>query len=207
MKCNFWEKAVYYKLDKELHPERLEEVDAYRVFGPNSRPNSHRQGRRLDVLGRNSKGRLYHIIHDADTGKVWEENPIKGKTNNGLYRSIICSAVGVGLPWLVYELMPGQRKRRSITGDYNQLVEIIRGENMKDLTKAVKDIKVYQLPMDDVSKLLNKELELVDTKNPETFIKAEDTFWLRVRAHELDADAVVTYNPGSSIGTPVRFKK
>jgi len=50
-------------------------------------------------------------------------------------------------------------------------------------------------------------LERVDTKDPKTYIAAEDTFYLRVKAHLMGADAIVHYQPGSAIGTPVKYAK
>ena len=70
---------------------------------------------------------------------------------------------------------------------------------MEELTENIKDVRVYQGSLENV--------ERVDTGNPETFIRASDTFGLRVKAYLLGADAVVEYQPGSSIGTPVKFKK
>ena len=40
-----------------------------------------------------------------------------------------------------------------------------------------------------------------------TFMQQADDFWLRVDAFCLGADAVVHYQPGSAIGTPVKFVK
>lgn len=117
------------------------------------------------------------------------------------------SVFGVGLPFLGYYLLPGQRKRRRQQIAYNEDVKHLSELNMKDLEEAVKDIKIYQLSSGDVSNLIGKKFELVDTKKPETFLSAEDHFWLRVRAHELGADAVVGCQVGSSTGTPVKFKK
>ena len=47
--------------------------------------------------------------------------------------------------------------------------------------------------------------ERVDTGSSNQFIKAENLRDLRIRALELGADAIVHYQPGSAIGTPVKY--
>ncbi len=79
--------------------------------------------------------------------------------------------------------------------------------NRQELEKKVELIKVYQATIPEVEKIIGRELVIVDTKRPEQFIECQDSFWLRVQAYQLGADAVVHYQPGSAIGTPVRFKK
>lgn len=215
MKCNqeVLEKAVYKAVDDMSNPERLNEIDVYRVFDHGGIKSLNISGRILHVFG-SSYGHddlantvMHHVTLNADTGKVLHEESFYKINPNSIVLSGVMSVFGVGLPFLVYYLLPNQRERRKEQITYDFAVKNLRGENMKDLEEAVKDIKIYQLPPGDVSNLIGKKFELVDTKKPETFLSAEDHFWLRVRAYELGADAVVGCQIGSSTGTPVRFKK
>jgi hypothetical protein len=107
--------------------------------------------------------------------------------------------------------------KESLQWFYGGREEIVTANQM-DLNDKIKDIRLYQGGLEEVAAVLGKELELVDTGKPQTFIKVEkrdgsyasilpDTDWLRLEAFKLHADAVIHYQPGSAIGTPVRIKR
>lgn len=181
-------------------PEILETIDVVR-----------KEDGKVHVFGR-SGGRvfspspyLHYITHDANSGEIIQEDSFKSKDNSDLVFSFTFSLLGVGLPFFINELRPSNFKNRRKAREYYNKVHQFKNANMADLREAVKDIKVYQGTIEEVSEDLGKGLERIDTGKPETFIKGKDTFWLRVKAHIFGADAVVHYQPGSSIGTPVRY--
>ncbi len=98
--------------------------------------------------------------------------------------------------------------------------------NLKEVDGKIKPIRIYQLSIDELQTELGITVERVDTGLPETFLRGENVGWnnpispllldcnglsseemLRAQAYLLGADAIAHYQPGSSIGTPVRFKK
>ncbi|MBI4150004.1 hypothetical protein HY488_01225, partial [Candidatus Woesearchaeota archaeon] len=105
----------------------------------------------------------------------------------------------------LFSFLPYVRREEKFRDDYMRSVKQYEQANLKDMEEQIKGIRVYQGTIDEVSRELGKPLERVDTKQPETFLRAEDTFWLRVQAYLAGADAVVHFQPGSSIGTPVRY--
>ena len=176
--------------------ERLEKIDVIRKIG-----------NQMHVLGRNGKFSKYlnHIVYDITYGEIIDEDFFIKKDKDDLIRSEALSLFGVGIPFLIYELMPKQRERRRKTKEYNKTLKDFKDANMKDLIEAVKDIRVYQGSIKDVERDSGNKLKRIDTEKPETFIRAKDTFWLRVKAYSLGADAVINYQPGSSMGTPVKY--
>jgi len=185
--------------------KRLNHIDVTRI-----------QNGKLYVLGRNERpcsfdlfkprGNLYEIIHDAATGEIISEYSFKYHDPKALDEAKGCSFLLVGIPFLLNELRPSLRKRREQSKKYFETVVVIERANMADYEAAVKDIRVYQGSIDEVAKELGKELERVDTGKPETYLRERNSFWLRVKANYLGADAIVHSQPGSSMGTPVKFK-
>lgn len=100
-----------------------------------------------------------------------------------------------------------REERSNRRGQFFQQVNAYLAKNRDELSKKIKHIRIYQATIPEVERITGKELEIVDTKRPEQFIECQDSFWLRVQSYQLGADAVVHYQPGSAIGTPVRFKK
>lgn len=123
---------VRCKVSNKKNPkdERLTQLDAWGVHYPYP---SHK----IVVVGRDSKNNLYHIVHDAETGNILDERHMKYKSPYDLVVSGIFSIFGVGIPYLVYDLLPNQRRRRAFTKECNGLVELIKRENIKDLVEAV----------------------------------------------------------------------
>jgi len=209
--------------------QRLEEIDVIRY-----------EDEKIHVLGR-SGNKLYHIVHDAQTKEILEEDSFKQKefgeeaglctflatcgvglvivggaeggvgeggipilTNAQMLLMLPAAVAGYATPFLDY-LRPSVRERLRKTKRFNKTTQEFKNRNMDDLTEAVKDIRVYQEPVAGVEQALGRPLEIVDTGKSETFIKDKDSFWLRVKAYCLGANAVVDYQPGSSIGTPVKY--
>jgi len=149
---------------------------------------------KVHVLGKSNKKYRHYIIHDAKTGNIIYEDSFKKTdiSNTDPLDTVIYAVCSLG-----YSLLIKERIRKN--DEYRRKRDEFEKANLADLEKAVKDIKVYQGTIEGV--------ERIDTGKPETFIKAKDTFWLRVKAYNLGADAVINYQPGSSIGTPVKYKK
>lgn len=105
----------------------------------------------------------------------------------------------------LYALAPSVRKRIQQKRTYDQEVARCRAQNFEDAKQKISGIRVYQGSISELERELGWHGERVDTQGAETFLRAEDTFGLRLQAYRLGADAIVHYVPGSSIGTPVRF--
>lgn len=185
--------------------KKLEEIDVVR-----------REGKRIHVLGRNRKY-LHHIVYDVSTEKIVKEDSVRDVHNFLLAGLMSSTGIGLslGIPIVIYELTnPCAYRRRRKIKEYYRTVKQFENANkndyLSDLGQRIKDIKIYQGRINDISQELGKKLERVDTGRPETFIEAKDRSWLRIRAHELGADAIVHYQPsfsGFSIGTPVKYVK
>ncbi len=100
-----------------------------------------------------------------------------------------------------------QRRKRIIQKAFNSKALFFRDQNLANIAERIKPIRLYQGTMEEVERDLGRPLERVDTGKPETYIQKKDPFWLRVEAYLLGANAVAHYQPGSAIGTPVRFKE
>ncbi len=195
-----------------LNPERLNNPDMVGI-----------ENGKVYVLARGTgpnNNRFYSITHDAITGKVLEEDSFKeisnmiGSVTNDDITSALIFAFTLGLVPFIYETRPSVRERRKKTKEYNYSVEYFEYKNLEDLWKRVNHIRLYQGDIKTVEDELGP-LERVETGTPETFIETkyrliskgfifDSPFWLRVKTLELGADAIVSYQPGSSIGTPVR---
>ncbi len=202
-------------------PERINKVDVVR-----------QEGGKIHVFRKiptsfskyTLMGNLNHTIHDANSGEIIEENSSKysqfignahltnkmDKASMGFVSSMMGITIGwnvyspVFVPWIFSRLIDPWAGIRN--EEYFSKVREFKEKNMADLEKAIKDIRIYQGTKDEVSKELETGLERVDTGKPETYLTSNNPFWLRVRAHELGADAVIHCQPGSSIGTPVKYK-
>ena len=108
---------------------------------------------------------------------------------------------------LLYNLTPSVWQRWKELKNYNKKFIKYKEDNLRDIKNKIKDIRVYQGTIDEVQKELGRPLKRVETNKPETFLQENNPFWLRVEAYLLGADALVHYQPGSSIGTPVKYNK
>lgn len=185
--------------------ERLEEIDVVRKEGN----NVHVLGRSgtYECPNRVEPGKyLHHLTYDASNYRVIDEISFKRNEGSLFKFGKFFSFFGIGLPFLFYQTTPHAIKNRNLTEWQWTKVNEFQKANLEDLKDAIKDIKIYQGTTEEVEKELGVELKRIDTGKPETFIQGEDSFWLRVKAHLLGADAVVHYQPGSAIGTPVKYK-
>ncbi len=91
-------------------------------------------------------------------------------------------------------------------------------ENKKrqEREKLAEFIRLYQGSIDEVERDLNMRLKRIDTQTPETFLRERSHLWLRVKAAEFGANAVVHYRTQRDstthgdyltfhVGTPVKF--
>ncbi|MFC1723365.1 hypothetical protein ACFL0V_04450 [Nanoarchaeota archaeon] len=169
----------------EFIPEVLQVTDGY-----------------VNVLGkhRDPVGEEYRVFYiDRDTRRL----STTGFTQPWTLFNIMCTIFSAGVyaalasPWLVR-----RAKKREL---YCAMVKAVRQANTDEAVEKIGPIKVYQGSQGEVQQELGRQLERVDIGRPETFIKASDLFSLRIAAYRHGADAVVRYQPGSAIGTPVRF--
>lgn len=137
------------------------------------------------------------------------QNRASGEVNETSFREVVTFGNGLATVFTLglYLLIPSIRQGERLKNGYIEKLGKYERQNLREIEDKVKDIKVYQGTIDEVQRELGRPLERVNTNHPETFLKASDTFWLRVKAYQLGADAVVHYQPGSAIGTPVKYKK
>ena len=197
-------------VSKEL-PEKINEVLVTR-----------REGDKFVVLGRtnnpksDSRPYLYKIILDRTTYEIKEDQRWCKYNDSALF--ILPTLFTLG----TYYFLPPVRKRADRDGDFDREVNSYWHANMEDLASAVEGIPIYQLTIDGAERYTGP-LEVVETGNATKFVEADDfgewksltlppewqskDFWLRVRARELGADALVHYQAGSPArATPVRFR-
>lgn len=105
----------------------------------------------------------------------------------------------------LYDRLPDTKKRRKQTKEFWNLHDGLAEMNRKDIDEKIKNIRIFQGTIEEVERDLGVSLERVETGKSETFIKAESDYFLRVEAYRAGADLVVHYQPGSSIGTPVKI--
>lgn len=67
------------------------------------------------------------------------------------------------------------------------------GQYPKDLEDKINNITIYSKCASDVSLLLNRKLELVDTGIPNKYLEASTERDLRIRAYRLGANAIVDH--------------
>jgi len=170
---------------------KLDEIDVARV-----------EGEDLYVLG--LKKEFYdlilwdfEIVMDRVSGQVRETSFKKLESID----TVFARAFSFGL----YELSSNIRQRKIQTKEYERKVAQYKIANLNDIKEKVKDVRIYQGNFDEVQRELGRSLERVDTGKPETFLEAHGPLWLRVEAYLHGADAIIHYQPGSSIGTPVRY--
>ncbi len=134
------------------------------------------------VLGRmkdHYSGKYTYIIHDIDSGKILSQNKFSP-----------------------YSIFPTDEKSMK---DYRDKIKLFEKKNLADLEKKVKNIKLYQGTIKEVSKILRRKLELVDTGEPQTYIDQENDILLRSAAKKLGADLLVYCSYYGGTGTPMKF--
>lgn len=154
---------------------------------------------KLYVLGTYTKilDKCYReIVKDITSGRESETSFMEPDTFGGVFAAVFT----LGLHYLFVTL-----DRKELVKKHNEKVEGYKQANLAEAEEAVKDIRVFQGTVDEVSKELGKPLERVDTGKAETFMRTSDILNLRVQAYLMGANAVVHYQPGSATGTPVKF--
>lgn len=130
----------------------------------------------------------------------------------GALESVLPSVLTLGL----FQLTPWMSARRHKSREYKEKVDNFKAKNMADAEEKLKHIKVYQIDVSSLEKQLKKPLEIVDTGRAEQYLAASDTFYLRIEAYRLGADAISNlqafdnYLAGTPVnnylaGTPVKF--
>lgn len=189
------------------------------------------EGDLVHVLGRQKQPwlqeKLYHTIHDINTGEIQSEETFRRAPylyylplfpiipgavldiNFVAKQNILgfaITTIAMILPMIGSTAYINKKQFDSSPEYYSRVWEFEKA-NSRDLNEALSKIRFYQGTIDEVSKDLGKTLARVDTKKLNTFIRAQDDHDLRWQAYLLGADAVIHCQPGSSIGTPVRFSK
>ena len=179
-----------------------------------------RKDNKLYVMG-NKGGSLYfpHGYEYLNSFNVREYVTIDRETTTGnvevssfqgpdykTWKDMTAAVATVGLSIAYFECSAAQRERKNLRDRFHSRAMRLRESNLNDIAEKIKDIRLYQGTLEEVQQDIGKPLERVDTGKPETYLQKDDPFWLRVEAYLLGANAVVHYQPGSAIGTPVRFK-
>lgn len=160
------------------------------------------EGGRAHVLRENLNFNLWqsntlsHNIYDASTGNVISEESFKACYLDIRVAKAVSFLFGQGLA-----------ERAKKTEEYWGFVRKFKEKNLSELMENIKDIRIYQGSIEEVSRESACEAKRVDTGKPETYLKAENELELRIKAYYLGADAIVHCQPGSAIGTPVKFYK
>ncbi|MBI2584138.1 MAG: hypothetical protein HYW25_05705 [Candidatus Aenigmarchaeota archaeon] len=141
--------------------------------------------------------RYHEISLNRETGELSETSFKRVTVPEG-----VATVLTLGLYWL---LAPNLRKRVRRQNEYDRKMRDFRDANWRETVEKADSVRVYQGGIEEVERETGRQLERVDTGKPETFIRGDDTLWLRIRAYQQGADAVVHCQPGSSIGTPVRY--
>jgi len=176
---------------------------------------------RLHVMGAKNVGVAFDTVGDDLYDEV-SDHFTGERLNVDVFREpgyifespLVCAlstVPGLGIPFLIRNLMPSVRKRGEKTRNYWELKREILESHIQALSDLADPVKVYQGSIGEVSNDLDRPLERVDTGNPETFIRRDDRgpdalLFLKAHTALLGGDAVVHYQPGSAIGTPVRYK-
>ena len=163
----------------------------------------------ISVLGSNSKTGLYHEI--VRYASLREDKYFSFKDPE-IFGAISASFLTFGL----YTFTENMRRRKRQYKDYQQKVKQYEEANEKEILEKINKIKVYQGDVKEAEKELG-HLERVDTGSADTFLKeplasnleSSRTYFLRIRAYQLGADAILHYVQDRNVcmGTPVRKKK
>ena len=179
---------------------------------------ARKEGDLLSVLGYRG-GRLYFsdgypavssygvkdYVTITRTQSDVSETSFRGPDYKNL-RDVVAGILTIGFFIAYFELNARHRQLQRDQEKFHSLAAQMKKQNLQDIEEKIKPIRLYQADQAGVERDVGRTLERVDTGKPETYLHANDTFWLRVEAYQLGADAIVSYQPGSAIGTPVKFK-
>lgn len=165
-------------------------------------------------------GHIRHTTLDAKTKNILREKVYVSDHGLGLFNASLLSLIGVGIPFLAYQLLGSPAKKRKEYSAYKNQREKFWDANYKTSEKKKKEkknkskgIRFYQGSKEEVEKELGVKLKLVDTGCFETFLEEEYASDLQYRAQELGADAIIHYQTSFReydqlvIGTPVKIIK
>ena len=115
--------------------------------------------------------------------------------------------------FFVNRFIPSRRNDIGLTKVYDGMKSWMNSLMIKKFDEIAKPIKMFQGSLEEVTAEVGEVLEIVPSKEPETFVRVKEGFserssdyWLRVKTALLGGQYVAHYQPGSSIGTPVRIK-
>lgn len=91
--------------------------------------------------------------------------------------------------------------------DFSQRAEGYRRKNIAEMNERINNIRIYQGSIDEVVRNIGRGLTWVETKRPETFFRGENDLVLRLMTFFAGGDAVVNYQSGSGVGTPVKYSR
>lgn len=174
-------------------------------------------GESIRVRGVSDEGKersIYHFVeiralHGETDPNQFAYNHSSARGYGDLIDTVehYATAFSLGL-YALKRLLPKEKAVRAFLREYDP-----RGfggdnhANMADANQRTQHIRIYQGSMEEVERDLGKPLQRVDLKGPLTYLKAGDDVWLRIQAHNVGADAIIHCQPGSAMGTPVRYVK
>lgn len=192
------------RLDRILVARK--EGDKLHVMGKKGRGSVYFEGERVVVSY--PQGGLNYVTLERDTssGEVQESSSLDVWSWSNKEKKLAWSTLGIGYAiWWTY--FSKERKQRVEAEDnFKNKASHYYQQNLDDIRQKVKHIPVLQSPLSEAESRLGQKLDFVETGSADTFIHASELLWLRAKAYLLGADAIVHYQPGSAIGTPVKFK-
>ncbi len=163
---------------------RFNNVQAVRVFG-----------KEINVLGYrsledSSSPLIFHDVIINMDGKILEEYefvPAKDRIFTPFYKT------------------KNIKDKLKKIEDYKNKITEIKEQNLVDIEKALLPMQLFKHSMEEVEKLLKKQLKLVRTRNPEAYLEANNKHELMIEAHIIGANYVVDWKPNLVEGTPVKY--
>ncbi len=204
------EKEFITSLDEKVDSILVAGREADKLYVMGSRGRSLFCGRDLSFCedSKNILGQVKEYVtidRETTTGKV-EVFSFQGPDYK-TWKDLTMALATFMLYIAYFENSAARREMRSLQQAFHSKAMSFREQNLANIAEKIKPIRLYQGTLEEVERDLGRPLERVDTGKPETYIQKTDPFWLRVEAYLLGANAVAHYQPGSAIGTPVRFKE
>ncbi|MBI2146117.1 hypothetical protein HYU22_02145 [Candidatus Woesearchaeota archaeon] len=192
------------KVDKILVARK--EGDTLNVLGKKGRGSAcFRNGL---LYTNSSDGSLEYVTIEKDlsSARMKEFSSVDPYSWSERERKIARRTLGIG--YAIWWPFSNERKQRHEAREiFHYNATQYYQKNLHDIQAKVNCIPILQSSMTEAESILGSPLEYVDTGSMDTFLQASDRLWLRVQAYQLGASAIVHYQPGSAIGTPVRSKK
>jgi hypothetical protein len=168
-------------------------------------------------------GRGYQRYFEFPSGTRTEKNYRMLDKRDGIIIAGTATAVTVSIPFamvfanplfsipaasglMLPHIMRKYRNEENHYKDVRTFKDAIWHGAIKTIEEETKNIKIYQVGMNELEKITGRNLEIVPSGKQKEFIEAEEDFWLLAEASGLGADAIIEYKAGSPVrGTPVRF--